>query len=126
MATKRKRSAAATNFPALRALTADDVEFEVTTESEDDAPEDYFSDPRDSADIRKRLEAGDDAAWCIVVVTARWNGFKGWASIGGCSLSEDYTEDTVVSEHDMKQEALDHLNLRIKAELDKLAPLMKR
>jgi hypothetical protein len=58
-------------------------------------------------EIIARLERGDDWAWCIVTVTAEYAGFKGTASMGGCSY-HDEAEFTAPGGYydDMRQEAL--------------------
>lgn len=39
--------------------------------------------------IIARLNAGDEWAWCCVVVTARWNGFEGTDTLGCCSYESE-------------------------------------
>jgi hypothetical protein len=113
----------------LRKLTAAEVTFEVTTEHEVCSVEGHFAtdepelDRKLEAEIIERLNNGDDSAWCCVVVHARWNGYEGWDCLGGCSLDDNYTLETVVEEHGMREEALDHLNRRIAEHAAKLDAL---
>ncbi len=113
----------------LRKLTADEVKFEVSIEPEDHGPEGAFAsgddslDRADAAAIRERLENGDEGAWCVVVVTARWRGFTGKDSLGGCSLDDSYTAEVAAEEHDMYKLALNALNGEIAEHAAKLAPL---
>ena len=114
----------------LRALRMEEVEFEVAIEPEEEgvrgnaqASGDDAADRKLEEEITERLERGDQAAWCTVMVTARWNGFSGWASLGCVSLDESYTLDVVVDDHDMKEEALAHLNQQIAESAASIAPL---
>ena len=66
--------------------------------------------------IGEQIEAGNEWAWCYVIVRAQWEGFEGMDSLGGCSYmsEEEFTAPGGYYE-DMKQQALDDLN-RIIAE----------
>ena len=72
-------------------------------------------------EIRRQLEAGNVAAWCCLFVTAEWRGFKGYASLGGCSYASE--EELRASElEDMKAQALDALNEDIETKVRALQP----
>ncbi len=98
------------------------VTFEVTIESEDIpvrgncmASGDDAFDKKCEDEILERLENGDDSAWCCVKVTARTaGGFEGFACIGGCTLSDDYTAEQCAEEHGLRAEALDNLRTALK------------
>lgn len=103
----------------LRKLTATDVTFSVRIEAEDQPVRGAFQsgdpDYAEQAtamenDIIERLDRGEVEAWCGVIVTATWEGHEGEDAIWGCSLDDSYTTDVVVSEHGMRDEALDRLN----------------
>lgn len=108
-----------------RKLLESEVTFEVTTEPEDIDPEDCFDDPRVVASVREKLESGDDAAWCIVLVEAKWKGYRGHVNLGACTLDDDYTEETVATEYGMRANALDALNKAIAATYAELEPLLE-
>lgn len=123
----------------LRKLTAAEVTFTVELEPEDlevrgnlicsDDPE-YDRAAED--EIIARLNQDDMSAWCCVMVTAEWEGFKGHVSLGGCSFSEGdgYSikrqSDETVEAHGMKDEALDALNEKIQRHVDKAQALAER
>lgn len=110
-----------------RVLTAADVTFEVTTEADDVhdvagsfATGDDALDRAQEREIIERLEAGDDSAWCGVIVTATWtdedgNEYTGSDSLWACVLTDDYTAETVAEHYDMRGEALADLNRNIAA-----------
>lgn len=103
-------------------LTLADVRFEVSTEPEDTAVAGQFDDPRDVAEIERRLELCDDSAWCCVMVTARWRGWRGTSTLGGCSLTRAYTAEVAARENGLYGEALSDLNRSIEASVDSLTP----
>jgi hypothetical protein len=108
-----------------RPLEATEVTFTVTTEVEQHtSPEESFDDPDAASEIQRRLDAGHDEAWCTVIVTAEWNGWKGVDSLGCCSLSTTYTALVAADEHDMHQTALDNLNAIVAHDVAQLAPLL--
>lgn len=116
----------------MRKLRASEVEFTVSVEAEDtpvrgnvcatDEPE---LDKAEEDRILDRLDRGEVEAWCGVVVVAEWRGFKGHASLWGCSLDDSYTAATVAEEHGLREEALDDLNATIANTLNELAPLVE-
>ena len=108
---------------ALLQLTVADVELTIETEAEDVELEgnvlasgDDALDKEAEDELRERLQAGDDSAWCVVIVKASWYSetlerpFVGVASLGCVSLSSTYTLDTCVDEHGLRAEALGSLN----------------
>ena len=118
----------------LRKLTrADGVEIKITIEAEEIDYRDQFDDPRDVAIIADRLARGEVEAWCCVTVEARWNGLKGYAHLGGCSLEAAvgtasreplYTPLACAQEHGMLDEALDDLNATLASMATTIAPLV--
>lgn len=121
----------------MRQLTASEVEFSIDVESEDlevRGNASAWGEPEDTEyanEIIARLEAGDDAAWCVVVVRATWtyevNGkdctIEGSAALGGCCLTEKMECGSVVAKaaeetaryHGMYEDALDDLNRSLAA-----------
>lgn len=105
----------------LRTLTDSDVEFEIEC-APDDIPFvgncsaiDPETDEAAEKWISEELESGNPWAWCYVVVRARWQGFEGKAALGGCS----YESEAAFCQpggyfDDLRKEALDDLNDRIK------------
>jgi hypothetical protein len=61
------------------------------------------------------LEAGNEWAWCTVIVEASWAGFTGWDSLGACS-SDNEAAFRVEGGYfrDMVRSAIDHLLARIR------------
>jgi hypothetical protein len=108
-------------------LTEEDCRVEVWADYEDDlSPEDgacaHEGCEECHQQIREQLEAGNEWAWCRVMVIVRpwWSAasdqgsYQGEAHLGGCSYQseEDFKKDNYYD--DMKQEALDDLNEQIK------------
>lgn len=114
----------------LRDLREDEVEFEIELLEEDvpvrgnfasDEPEE---DRKMEDEILRRLEAGDQWAWCCVKVVARWNGFEAFDILGCCSYEseKDFKRDGYWE--DMKAEALRELNEEVRAAFDRIDPLV--
>jgi hypothetical protein len=61
------------------------VEYEIKVEAEQEDYRGDFSDSRDVQWVTNELNRGNQAAWCWVCVTARFEGFEGVDSLGGCS-----------------------------------------
>lgn len=112
----------------MRKLTKDEVKFELEIESEDlhlqvrgnyMCTSDPESDKKAEDEILARLERGDIYAWCVIKVTAKWEGFEGFATIGGVSFSEDEDGDkqaeNEAESYGLHEEALDQLNKGINA-----------
>lgn len=108
----------------LRELTLDEVEVELTIDTDEHGPEGCFATDEPDKDeelvreIRERVASGDVWAWCTVTVEARWNGFVGTDVLGGCSYKDeaDFKEEGGYYQQ-MVAEALDELNRSI-AEMD--------
>jgi hypothetical protein len=114
----------------VRPLTEAEVEFEIECVPEDLPVRGYASAIDDEADarvemgIRKDLAGGNDWAWCIVRVTARWNGYEGYDYLGGCSYrSAEQFQHPDGYYPDMKARALADLNDVIAAHARNLEPL---
>jgi hypothetical protein len=116
----------------VRLLTADEVEFglmadmdEVPVRGNAIATGDDAADREYENEIITRLKWGDAWAWAQVTVIAKWNGFAGRATLGGCSHRDEkefrrpggYFDD-------LKTEALADLNSVIASHAEKLKPLM--
>lgn len=111
-----------TRFKARELTVADGVEFTITTEP-DELPKTMadMMHPDDVLAISRRLRAGDHTAWCTVIVTAEWRGFKGSDSLGGCVLGASHSKHDAAHCHDMKGEALRRLNERIADTVNELS-----
>jgi hypothetical protein len=115
----------------IRALTENEVTFELTVEQDDIpvrgnalASGDADEDRKCEDEILRRLDQGDVWAWASVRVTARWEGFEGHDYLGGCSYESE--RDFVRSGgyfDDMKDAALAELNEAIQAHAAKLETL---
>lgn len=102
----------------LRELTADEVEFVTVCHPEDMPIEgNAMASGDDAVDaaqeqwIRDQLDSGNEWAWCCVEVIAKWKGWKGRDTLGGCSYLS--REDFCVEDGywpDMKAESLRMLN----------------
>ena len=66
--------------------------------------------------VREQLDAGNEWAWCVAVVTARYPGLpiEGRAVVGGCSYrsAEEFRQDGYYA--DMCQEAREDLEQQIR------------
>lgn len=67
----------------------DEVEWSIECEPELFDPEDHFEDKGIVEHIRSELARGNDWAWCIVRVTARWGELRGFDVLGGCSYQSE-------------------------------------
>jgi hypothetical protein len=86
---------------------------------------DEETDARIESDIRRELANGNEWAWCVVRVTAKWGDYEGYAYLGGCS----YRDETDFTHPDgyypqLKTEALDDLNSIIAKHANAVAPLL--
>jgi hypothetical protein len=89
------------------------VEYEIKVEAEQEDYRGDFSDSRDVQWVTNELNRGNQAAWCWVCVTARFEGFEGVDSLGGCSYrSMKALEKDLIPE--MKENALESLRTEIK------------
>lgn len=109
-------------------LREDEVEFEIACEPEDEDPADYFESGDKEADAEDVKKINEDVkwnpwAWCCVVITASYKGFKGVATLGACSYTdeEDFRKNSGYYE-DLRKDALDRLNEGI-CEIAKAIPL---
>jgi hypothetical protein len=114
----------------LRPLTETEVEFSISVLPEDipvhgnASAIDEDTDARIEADTRRELANGNDWAWCVVRVTAKWGDYEGHAYLGGCS----YRDEREFTHPDgyypqMKAEALEDLNSIIARHANAVAPL---
>lgn len=97
-------------------LTREDVQFEIRVEPDETCSEadirgsfatgDDDADREQADDIIRRLRAGDETAWCGVIVEARYGDHIGGDSMWGNVLSDDYTAETVAEHHGMFDNAL--------------------
>lgn len=108
----------------LRKLTEADVTFSLRIEDEDRTPRQYFmdecnwqNDPENFPEseglvleLERRLERGDLWAFGCVILTAEWEGYSSFATLGCCSYRDeaDFKQDDYYQS--MKDEALDDLN----------------
>lgn len=109
--------------PKIRPLSPAEVTFTVKVEPELYEPEDSGMDEEAAKIIRKRVDEGDEMAWCTIVLRAEWGGMVGEATLGGCSY-----EDREEFEHDeyylsMRQDALDELNEEVAAMARRISQL---
>jgi hypothetical protein len=88
-----------------------DIEYKVVKEPESVSFVSEFKDQPDTVDwIRRQLEVeGNDWAWCVITIEARYGEFVGRASLGCCSYRN--LNDFLMCDYykDMKTEAADAL-----------------
>lgn len=119
-----------------RELRADEVEFEegcedeyIPVEGNYMATDDGEADKAAEKELLDRLSRGDNSAWCILVVKAKWKGRAGVASLGCFVFPEGnsgpanrkYAEDEYES---LKEEALADLNQNIQETWQELTELV--
>lgn len=118
----------------MRNLTSDEVTFTVETKPEITSFEGFMDsgdpemDKEYEAEIARELENGNEAAWCIITVTAKWEGFSAAVhlagnTIFGDSIAVENTLNEIVKENCLKEEALDSLNEQLKSVKAKLSTL---
>ena len=115
----------------VRALTEDEVEFSIDCVPEDipirgnASAFDEETDAQVEKDIRDQLARGNEWAWCVVRVTARWAGYEGYDYLGGCSYRsvEEFKHPDGYFP-DMKARALADLNEVVAAHARNLEPLL--
>ena len=73
--------------------------------------------------ISNDLDSGNPWAWCVVKVTAEWNGLKGVDYLGGCSYKSEYDFRQDGYYEDMKDQALQDLNNILDKEMQKLSQI---
>jgi hypothetical protein len=115
----------------LRPLTEADVEFEIECVPEDlpiqgnASAIDDETDAQLERDLREQLERGNEWAWCLVRVTARWAEYEGYDYLGGCSYaSKEQFMHPKGYYPDMKARALADLNDVIATHARNLEPLL--
>lgn len=114
----------------IRDLREDEVEFELELLEEDLPVRGHFASDEPEEDrkmedeILRRLDAGDQWAWCCVKVVARWNGLGVSDYLGCCSYEseEDFKRDGYWE--DMKAEVLRELNEEVRTAFDRIKPLV--
>ena len=118
-----------------RKLLASEVEFEEGCEEEFIpvegymATDDYEADRANEKEILDRLNRGDNSAWCILVVKAKWKGHVEHASLGCFVFPEgnsgpankEYAKDEY---ENLKIEALEALNQEIQSTFEGLSELL--
>lgn len=119
--------------PTFTPLSADEVEFSCKIDYDQAPLEDSLisGDPEyleaekaEIAQLERRLETFDTWAWFVVRVFAKWNGFKDYVGVGGCSYEDkaDFEGDLLP---ELKEEALDELNTKLKSQWEKLQARVK-
>lgn len=78
------------------------------------------------AEVQRQLDAGNEWAWCCVIVTASWNGFSGSAVLGACSYASE--ADFRASDYfaDLRNEATDELAANIESAYLRSKTAMRR
>lgn len=119
-----------------RELRADEVEFEegckeefIPVEGNYMATDDDEADKAAEKELLDRLNRGDNSAWCILVVKAKWKDRVGHASLGCFVFPEgnpgwknrEYAKDEYES---LKEEALADLNQSIQKTWQELSELV--
>jgi hypothetical protein len=120
---------AAIEWLTLKPLTAAEVKIEVKVEPETDiglegnvmVSGDDAADKAAEQSLRERLDRGDELAWCCVIVEASWQGYKGFDSLGGVTLDNSEADlESLVTEHGMRDSALEALNKAVTASFETL------
>lgn len=112
-----------------RELTEEEVEFTVECLTEDVDYHGNCSAIDEETDraaeewIAEQLEQGNEWAWCMVRVTAKWEDFVGTAYLGGCSYEDEESFKEGGYYDDLRAEALNDLNQQIADTADKLKAL---
>jgi hypothetical protein len=105
----------------FKSLCADEVTFTITAEVDElpvrsnaMASGDDAADKETEDEILARLDRGDVWAWACVTVTACWRNWTGSTSLGTCSYANerDFKRDAYYD--DMRADALDELNVRVR------------
>ncbi len=75
---------------------------------------DNIQDKETEDHIVQQLETGNEWAWCIIKVTAKWHNLESTTHLGGCSYKseEDFTQEEGYYD-DMVQEVIDNLNQQV-------------
>jgi hypothetical protein len=113
----------------VRELRPKDVTFSIECHPEDESfvgncsainPE---ADARAERWIQNQLDRGNEWAWCYVVVAARWGTFCGEDGLGHCSYRSEADFKRGGYWTDMKAQALEELNNRVREAAEQLAAL---
>lgn len=111
----------------MKTLNLSDVEFEVICHPETldvrgnaMASGDDAVDKETEDEILAQLESGNEWAWCCVEVVARWEGFEGRDTLGGCSYKSQADFEACSYFTDMQSVALEDLKRQIKETRAKL------
>ena len=117
----------------MRNLTKDEVEFTVSLEIEDIpvrgnymATDDPIAYKEAEDEIIDRINRDDISAGCCLTVKVEWEGFKGFAYLGGCSFSEgkygsvlEKEAEEMAEEHGMYEDALNDLNESVRLSIER-------
>lgn len=76
-------------------------------------------------EILARLDRGDIWAWCLVIVTADWEAFRGEATLGCCCYEDEADFKKGGYWEDLQKEALSDLNAQVVAAYAKIEPLVE-
>lgn len=115
----------------LRLLTAEEVTFELRIEPDDTpfkgkvmASGDASADAKAEAWVEAQLARGNDWAWCVVTVIAKYRSFEGRDSFGCCSYESegDFKADLYYEE--LCGCALGNLNANMAEHFEDLKPLI--
>ena len=113
-------------------IPRDEIEIRLTVE-QDDTPvrgnvmasgDDDF-DHECEEDVLRRLDDGDVWAWEFVTVEARWNGWVGRDTLGGCTYEDERAFRSDPYYEAMVEEAIQDLNRRVRNAIEVLRPLTK-
>jgi hypothetical protein len=74
-------------------------------------------------DVNERLNKGEPWAWCCVHVEAKWRGFVGRDTLGGCSYHSEKDFRLGPYFEDMCQVALEDLNEQVEQAAEELSEL---
>lgn len=113
----------------LRELSADEVEFTIDIDVETQKIEGNCSAIDEETDketydwIINELNHCNRWAWCIVIVTASWQGFIGMDCLGCCSYKNEQAFKDSDYYEDMKTKALANLNQSLQNNDEKLKQL---
>jgi hypothetical protein len=104
----------------MRDLTEKDVQFSITPEEEDMSVREGGFEKEDGSPDTELIGKIEEAlesnlwAWCSVRVRAHWQGFYGDAHLGGCSYESEKGFSMGGYLPQMKAEALEDLNTKVK------------
>jgi hypothetical protein len=117
----------------LRRLTAEEVTFEMRVD-QDDVP--FKGNVMASGDaevdrevehwVESQLAYGNEWAWCIVTITARYRNFEGTDTLAGCSYESEEAFKACPYYTDLRAGALDVLNDNMAAQFDELSELVQK